>query len=477
MFDFRRRASLKVLAVILAVMMTQPELFARFNPKPASPNFYSLDQEVQAGQQAAAEVDKTMPIVTDPELNRYIQNLGERLVAVAPGPKYPYTFKIVNEKDINAFALPGGPLHINLGTIQAADNEAQLAGVMAHEMGHVIMRHSTHMASQQAIGQLGLGVLGALIGRGTAGQLAQAGLAFGVNSVFLKYSRDAENQADLVGTDIMHDAGYDPIQLAKFFQKIEEQGGASGPQFFSDHPNPGNRIQSVEAEAATLPRVNYRTDSPEFEQIKARALGMKTYTAQQIADMQKRHINPNSGQVQPTGTVGGQNAPAYGNWQTLNHSAYQLQYPSGWQAYGDQNSEVTIAPQNGIVSGNGQDSVAYGVIISGFQPENRDNNPNNQFDEGTHQIIDQLKQSNPDMRTTSREENMTVGGAPAKSIMMMSTSPLTDQQGRATRERDWLVTIQRNDGTILYMVFIAPDKDFSQLRPQFEQMLRSLRMR
>ena len=382
----------------------------------------------------------------------------------------------MNQKDINAFALPGGPLHVNIGTIQAADNEAQLAGVMAHEMGHVIMRHSTHMASQQAMGQLGLGVLGALIGRGTGAQLAQAGLAFGMNSVFMKYSRDAENQADLVGTDIMHDAGYDPIQLARFFQKLDEEGGARGPQFFSDHPNPGNRVQSVSAEAATLSRINYRTDSNEFQQMKARAMGIKAYTATQIADMQKRHINPNSGQVLPQGNTGSASSNAPNNqasYQTLNHRDYTVEYPAGWQAYGDQNSEVTIAPQNGIV----QDAIAYGVIISGFQPENRDNNPNNQFDEGTHQVIDQLRQSNPNMRVTSREENFTVNGANAKSIMMMGTSPLTDQQGRAARERDWLVTVQRNDGSILYMVFIAPDQEFTQLRPEFEHMLHSFKMR
>jgi beta-barrel assembly-enhancing protease len=331
------------------------------------------------------------------------------------------------------------------------------------------------------MGQLGLGIIGALIGRGTGAQLANVAGQFVAGSVFMKFSRDAENQADLVGTDIMHDAGYDPIQLARFFQKLDEEGGARGPQFFSDHPNPGNRVQSVSAEAATLPRVNYRTDSAEFQQMKARAMGIKAYTAQQIADMQKRHINPNSGQAPPAGTTNGPNndgGSSYGgSWQTLNHSAYDIQYPSNWRAYGDQNSEVTIAPQNGIVQDNGQDSIAYGVIISGFQPENRDSNPNNQFDEGTHQIIDQLRQSNPNMRTTSREENLTVGGAPAKSVMLMSSSPLQDQQGRAARERDWLVTVQRNDGTILYMVFIAPDQEFTQYRPQFEQMLRSLRLR
>src|SRR3954451_13685839 len=205
MFDFRRKASLRFLTVFLALNLFAPESFARFNPKPASPNFYTLDQELQLGQQADADVEKTMPIVNDAELNRYIQNLGARLVAVAPGPKYPYTFKIVNQKDINAFAVPGGPLHINIGTIQAADNEAQLAGVMAHEMGHVIMRHSTHMASKQMMAQAPLAIIGGLMGNGRGSQIAQVIGSIGVNSIFLKYSRDAENQADLVGTGIMHD--------------------------------------------------------------------------------------------------------------------------------------------------------------------------------------------------------------------------------------------------------------------------------
>src|SRR3954462_896959 len=139
----------KSLAIVLSLVLLSPEFaFARFNPKPGM-NFFSVDQDVQLGKENAAQVEKQMPLVTDAAINQYIQRLGRKLVAVAPGPQYPYTFKVVNQKDINAFALPGGPLYVNLGTIQAADTEAQLAGVMAHEMGHVIMRHSTNQASKQ----------------------------------------------------------------------------------------------------------------------------------------------------------------------------------------------------------------------------------------------------------------------------------------------------------------------------------------
>ena len=479
MFDFRPKAakavSTKTLAIILALSLFAPEMFARFNPKPASPNFFSLNQEVQVGQQEAAKVDKQMPLVTDPVLNRYITNLGARLVAVAPGPKYPYTFKIVNQKDINAFALPGGPIHVNLGTIQAADNEAQLAGVMAHEMGHVIMRHSTHMASQQMMYTAPLSILGGLLGRGTVGQLAQLGVSFGLGSVFMKYSRDAENQADLVGTGIMHDAGYNPHAMVDFFHKLEESGGSRGSQFFSDHPNPGNRAQSVETELRTLSPMTYRQDSAEFRDIKARVGGMRAYTAQEIHDMQQRGTNPNNGNnnggQQGGGQQGGQYPADNGNYQTLNHSAYTISYPSNWQVYGDANSEVTISPSNGLVG----DAVAYGVIISGFQMEDRGGS--DPFDEALHQLLSQLRQSNPDLRQASREDNFTLNGVRAKSLMLLGVSPMQDNRQRSVRERDWLVALDRGDGTILYLVFISPDQNFSQSRPTFESMLRSIRLR
>ncbi|MCU1311294.1 MAG: hypothetical protein JWO20_2419 [Candidatus Angelobacter sp.] len=455
----------RLVAALLAVAIALP-LYARFEPKPGRPNFFSLDQEVQVGQEEGAKVDKQLPIVNDPALNRYIQNLGARLVAVAPGPKYPYTFKIVNQKDINAFALPGGPIHINLGTIQAADNEAQLAGVMAHEMGHVIMRHSTNMASKQMLAQAPLAILGGVMGRGTGSQLAQMVGSIGLGSIFLKYSRDAENQADLVGTGIMHDAGYNPRAMVDFFHKLDEEGGARGAQFMSDHPNPGNRAQSVANEIQTLSPMTYRQDSAEFRQIKNKVGGMKALTAQEIQDQQK-----GQGAVSNPPISRGSDITPSGQFQTFNHSAYSVAYPSNWQVFGDANSEVTIAPKSGLAG----DAIAYGAIISGFQPENRGNS--NALDDATHQLLDQLRQSNPDLRTTGSEENLTVNGRPAKSVMLMGPSPLKDQNNRAERERDWLVATQRQDGSVHYFVFIAPDQDFASLQPTFDKMLRSLKTR
>jgi predicted Zn-dependent protease len=217
-----------------------------------------------------------------------VQRLGRNLAAHAPGEKWPYNFHVVNKKEINAFALPGGPIYVNLGTIQAADNEAQLAGVMAHEISHVVQRHATRAATKQMYAQVPVALLGSLLGRSTGGQLAQLGVQFGVGSYFLKNSREAESEADLIGTDILYDSGYDPHAMAEFFQKLEASGGARGPQFLSDHPNPGNRAARVSKEVSTLPAKQFRRDSAEFQSVKRQVAGMKAPSAQQIAQQRKQ---------------------------------------------------------------------------------------------------------------------------------------------------------------------------------------------
>ncbi|HZP03003.1 MAG TPA: M48 family metallopeptidase [Terriglobia bacterium] len=241
-------------------------------------NLFSPEQDVQVGKENAAQVDKELPLVSDPGVLRYIGNLGNRLASFAPNNQgYAWTFKVVNSRDINAFALPGGYIYVNRGAIEAAEDEAQIAGVMAHETGHVVMRHGTHMASQQMLAQAPLAILGGFLGRSGSllGQLAQYGIGFGVNSMFLKNSRSAESQADEVGTYILYQAGYDPHAMAQFFDIIAKKYPQRTIQFFSDHPNPENRVKAVDALIPQLgPAKPWKTDSPDFEAAKKRLLGM-----------------------------------------------------------------------------------------------------------------------------------------------------------------------------------------------------------
>jgi len=449
------------LILVLAFSLTQPQaLDARVTPSHGF-NMFSAQEELQAGQQSAAQVAKQLPVLPDSDpVTIYVQRLGQQLAAHAPGEKWPYTFHVVNQKEINAFALPGGPVFVNLGTIQAADNEAELAGVMAHEISHVVQRHGTRAASKQMAAQLPLAILGGVMGQGALSQMAQMGLGFGIGSYFLKNSRTAESEADLLGTDIMYDSGFNPRAMADFFTKLQAEGGTRGPQFFSDHPDPGNRAQSVAKEVATLPRkTSYRSDSAEFRDVKQRVAGMHPLTAQQIAQQQQTSaVNANAGGVQASGSV-----------RSFSHRDFSISYPDNWQVFGDQNSAVTIAPQSGVT----QNAVAYGVMINTYQPED----PNASLDQATHELLASLRQSNPELRAIGHDENIRVNGIAGKSVDLVGNSPLRDQSGRASQERDWLVALMRQDGTLLYVVSIAPDKDFESLRPTFEQMLKSMRLR
>jgi len=453
------------LIVSLGMFLGIPQgLPARVKPSSGF-NLFSAQEEIQAGQQAAADATKQLPVLPDSDpVVMYVQQLGARLAAHAPGEKWPYNFHVINQKEINAFALPGGPIYVNLGTIQAADNEAELAGVMAHEISHVVQRHGTRAATKQMAAQLPLAILGGIMGRGALSQMAQLGISFGVGSYFLKNSRSAESEADLLGADIMHDAGYDPRAMAEFFAKLEKEGGgAHGPQFLSDHPNPGNRAQAVSREANTLPRKQYQTTSADFSRVKQLVAGMKPLTAQEISAMHK-------GGMGPGGTVpGGGIAMPSGSFQKLEHNDYSISYPDNWQVYGDKSSAVTIAPQNGV----SENAIAYGVMISVYQPEAA----NTPLDRATHEFVNSLHQSNPDLKQIGNDENMKVNGVAAKSVELIGTSPVHDSQGQVVRERDWLVTVQKRDGSLLYMVFISPEPEFASLRPVFEQMVRSMRMR
>lgn len=270
------RKRLSGFLILVALALSPVLLFAveGLNFRPGF-NLFSPSQDVEVGQQAATEVNKQLPLVRDSQVVGYIGNLGKRLAAIAPnqsgGAKYSWTFNVVNSSEINAFALPGGFIYVNRGAIEAAQNESQIAGVIAHEEGHVVMRHGTHQASEMLLAQAPLSILAGLLGQSStlASQLAQIGLSFGVNSILLRNSRNAESQADEVGTYILYRAGYDPYGMAQFFQIIQQKYPQRTLQFFSDHPDPGNRIKNVDEEIPRLgPKKDWKTDSTEFQAVK-----------------------------------------------------------------------------------------------------------------------------------------------------------------------------------------------------------------
>jgi beta-barrel assembly-enhancing protease len=246
-------------------------------------NLFSPEQDLEIGKQAKAEVERTKPVIKDPQLGAYITGLGKRLAQSPRAGQFPFTFEIIRDKNINAFALPGGPVFINTATIAAADNEAQLAGVLAHEMSHVALRHGTHEATKGKAVEIIAGLAGSATSDNLAGALTRAGISLGANSLLLHYSRDAESQADYNGALIMADAGYNPVEMARFFQKLETRGSEGAlAQFLSDHPTPGNRVQAVQEEVQQMPPKTYRTDSPDFQRTRSRVRSMPDAVAPQL---------------------------------------------------------------------------------------------------------------------------------------------------------------------------------------------------
>src|SRR5262245_20545167 len=253
----------------LSLLVLTVTLFAqaRFHP---GFNLFSKQQDVQLGQESAAQVRKQMPLVKDPFLNDYVNRIGKRLASTPEAREsgFLFTFEVVADPSINAFALPGGPMFINTGLLRSVDNEAELAGVMGHEMSHVILRHGTNQASKAQLIQLPA-VLGSQVAGGSMlGQLATLGIWIGANVVLLRFSPGAESQADLMGSHLMAEAGYDPMQLAAFFDKLNAGGGSRAPQFMSDHPNPDNREKAISQEVQRMPPQRYGYQTGDFQRMK-----------------------------------------------------------------------------------------------------------------------------------------------------------------------------------------------------------------
>jgi beta-barrel assembly-enhancing protease len=432
----------------------------RFQVQPGY-NQYSPEQDIEIGRQASAEVIRQMPVLPDSSpATKYVQELGKQLASHAPGPnQWPFSFHAVNVKEINAFALPGGPMYVNVGTIQAAQDEAQLVGVLAHEMSHIVLRHGTQQASKQVFAQLPLAVLGAAVGRGAAGSLAQLGATFGIQSLFLKYSRDAEREADLLGSQIMYDAGYDPYSMVEFFSELEKKGGPGVPQFLSDHPNPGNRVQAVREAISKYPKKQYKKDSPDFERIKSQVAKLRPQTSQELAQRQQQQ-----GQI---GNISLQDVMPSGRFTTLDHSAFRISYPDNWQVFGDANSAATIAPRAAV----SDNAIAYGVAINGIRAQS-----GKSFDQITSELVEAVRQSNPGMRVDGNMQSAQLNGAPARSVYLVGTSPLPGPNG-AAGERDWLITVERPDNSVIYLICIAPDRDFERLNPAYQEMVRSFQLK
>lgn len=266
-----------------------PALIGKRDINKGSIQFYSVEREVAIGRQLAAEVDRTSKLVNDPLVTEYVNRVAQNLVLHSDS-KVPFTIKVIDSGDVNAFALPGGFLYVHRGLIEAADNEAEVAGVIAHEIAHVAARHGMEQASKgQLFNYLSIPLI--FLG-GIGGYAIQQGLGLAVPLTFLKFSRGAEKEADRLGAQYMWASGYDPTALITFFEKLQAKNKKKPgtlSKLFSTHPMTGDRITEVRELIGQFPeRGEYQISTSEFAQVKSRILSISGATRASGSDDSRR---------------------------------------------------------------------------------------------------------------------------------------------------------------------------------------------
>ena len=446
--------------LVLLCLLIVPCARAQRTQFKAGWNLYSPEEDIRLGKQVAVDAEKQLPSCNSPKVDAYLAELGGKLIAKLPtgGVEYPFEFHCVNDKAINAFALPGGFVFVNRGAMEAVDNEAQLAGVIAHELAHVALRHGTSEATKAQAAQTGVGILGAIFGGNAGGALLTELGRFSAGGVLLRYSRSAETQADVVGTQVLYDAGYDPRALAQFFEKIDaDSKGQNPPEFFSDHPNPEHRVERVEEEIdklGGLPR-NVKKDSVEFEAIKREVVALPVVRRETLA----------AGGPTPR-PMGPPPVPS-ANYAAYEASAYAMKYPDNWKKYGEKNS-VSFAPDGAVMEGgDGQAGLTYGVIVD-VTKVSGDASDAKALDKATQEFIGTLRKTNPKMTVARQPGHIRLNGQDALSTYLSNESPATGE------ETDWLITVIRPEGLVSF-VCVAPLKEYEKYDKAFALILDSVR--
>ncbi|MBA3948998.1 MAG: M48 family metalloprotease [Acidobacteria bacterium] len=431
-------------------------------------NKYTPAEDVKLGQEAAVQVRREYPMLNDATSERLVDRIGNRLKANIPQefrqPAFRYSFDVVNMREINAFALPGGPMFVNRGMIEASGTEAEVAGVMAHELAHVVLRHGTVQASKAQkfqIGAIAGQILGAIVG-GNAGSVIAQGSEFGLGAYFLKYGREFEREADLLGAQIMARSGYDARAMATMFERIEKEGGRGGPEWLSSHPNPGNRSAAIRKEAEMLAAPTYAGNATEFRNVKTRLGGMAAApTAEQVARAQKQGQRIPS-QGEPVGTSGrGVTVAAPSNqWRTFQpNNALRVTVPANWNQIGGE-SGVMYVPEGGYFEGqNGSTAFTHGVQVGVV------NAGQQSLQAATDALVQSFAQSNPDLRRTGNYARVNVGGRNGLGATLTNMSAVTGQQ-----EYIQLSTTTLSDGSTLFMIGVAPQSQARSYQSVFNRV-------
>ena len=439
----------------------------------APKNKYSPADDVKLGQEAAQQVEQELPVMHDNQVNGYLNAIGRRLVESIPSEfrhsEFRYTFTGVNIRDINAFALPGGPMFINRGMIEKAHNEGEVAGVMAHELSHVALRHGTAQqtkATPYAVGQVATQILGAILGGRTGAAIGQVGPAL-IGTYFTKFSREYEKQADILGSHIMAAAGYDPRDMANVFKTIQQEGGPGAPEFMSDHPDPGNRIAYINQEAKMLKvPAHPREVTPEFQNAQGHLRTLAPApSSEEVAKNKNAGRTTGSGGTPGTPPRTGGIARPDSRYTTYNEgNLFRVSVPSNWQELGSSNS-VTFAPDGAHGTINGNSVFTHGVEMGVSRNESHD------LQTATDELIQSLRQGNPRLSSPGNYERGSIGGRQGLHTVLSNVSDATGGQ-----EVIDMYTALLSDGSLFYALGVAPREEFNAYSPVFRKVVSSIQL-
>jgi Zn-dependent protease with chaperone function len=422
-------------------------------------NKYTPQQDVELGQGAVQEIEKQIKLWPDTEVTNYVRAVGRTLVEAIPPefqqPVFQYSFKVVDAKEINAFALPGGPMYVNTGMIRAAHLEGEMAGVMAHEISHVALRHGTAQQTKSEKLQWGslAGIIGGAVVGGGLGEIIAQGAQTGFGVWGLKYSREFESEADILGSQILARAKYDPRDLANMFKTIGEQGGGGQPQWLSSHPNPQNRYGRIEQEARAMRVENPKRESEEFTRIQSRLSGGRPPAT---AGAEPGTNTPPSGKVAPPST----------QYRTFSGgNLFKVDVPDNWREMPSENS-VWFVPEGASGQIQGQTVFTHAVNVGVTKAQSED------LRQATDQFIQALAQNNQNLRQSSSYQRATLGGRDGLVANLSNVSEATGGQEVVN-----LRTTLLSNGALFYVIALAPKDDYQNYQSAFQNVLRSLQIR
>ena len=428
-----------------------------------SVNFFSLKQDVEIGSVASKEAEQALPLIRDGNLNRYFRSIGQRITRSPSLPTLQYRFRIVNSKELNSLGFPGGSIYVNRGLIEVAANDAEVAAILAHEIGHVAARHGTAQLSRQLLVQAPISIAAGLpTGDAWKDQLTRLGISFGVDAPFLRYSADQEAEANVMAVRLLSEARFDPNGLRSLLEKVNEvqtaEGGRS-PVFVFNHPQSENLLLEIadEIDRISSPRQRLASASVDFKAFHAALVKVASPDVDKAAHSEI-----------PADTI----SPVFVHPQDF----YRLSYPQGWLVTRTPPNGAIIAPVDGVQTSLAGNDVTRGAMFDLLDLSGSERPLT--LEQATNRLIVYLRQRNQSIQDPNTLR--IVPGAQSQTLLSDEPALRTIMIGKSTATQSaeivWVVT-RLYYKSLFYMVFVAPEEEFPTYQPIFEQMIHSVRLR